>query len=246
MWCVLLCLFGQEPRETAQFPRERQAQVRSATVRVVDRSPRGGTGSGALVGFDSQFAYILTSHHVIDPGDRLQVEWVAANGAKRVNTAVEVLAKSARSDLGVLRVRLETGVTPPLPLPICPVEQNGLSDVRVMSAGCDHGQVPTCTMERLKGRTLLPRSNAYSAFWLTDGPIVHGRSGGPLVDAGGNLIGICRGGLAATKDQPAEGLFVAIEEIHAIVLQAGASHLIRDSRVFAQHRPQSPLVQVTR
>lgn len=188
----------------------------ASTVRVVDHSERkGGVGTGAIVGTSQNGIFVLTAFHVIDPGVGLQVQWFDRDFRPTTCDRVTILAESPEADLGLLFV--ETSYRPPQCLQIFGSTRKPRQLEEVLSIGCSAGEVPSMLSETLKGEIVLRRPVASRSFWLTSQPAIGGRSGGPLIDAAGYVIGICRGGLAADADNPAEGLYSSLEEIHALL-----------------------------
>ena len=154
-----------------------------------DRLPRGqqeppsrraeGLGSGVIVSADG---YILTNHHVVDGAEEITVE-LTDNRTFRAKLA----GSDPPSDLAVLKIEQQG-------LPVLPL---GDSDrVRVgdvaLAVGNPLGIGQTVTMGIIsaKGRATGLSDGSFEDFIQTDAPINRGNSGGALVSAGGELIGI--------------------------------------------------------
>jgi serine protease Do len=152
------------------------------------RAPRGrqmpapmqrGLGSGVIVTADG---YILTNHHVVEGAGKIQVEL----SDRRVLEA-KVIGNDPPSDLAVIKVE---GAN----LPVVPIgDSNGMrvGDI-VLAVGNPLGVGQTVTMGIVsaKGRATGLGNGSYEDFLQTDAPINQGNSGGALVTAHGELIGI--------------------------------------------------------
>jgi serine protease Do len=146
--------------------------------RPEDQPKERGLGSGVIVSPDG---HILTNAHVVDSADSVRV--VLHDG--REFTA-KVVGVDRPSDLAVVEIKA-TG------LPSLQLADSGaprVGDV-VLAVGNPLGIGETVTMGILsaKGRTT-GTGDSYEDFLQTDAPINHGNSGGALVTANGDLIGI--------------------------------------------------------
>lgn len=135
-------------------------------------------GSGVLVSSDG---YILTNHHVIDGADSIQT--VLQDG--RV-TAARVVGSDRDTDIAVLKIE---GTN----LPAMPMEHDAgarVGDV-VLAIGNPFalGQTVTQGIVSGLGRNQL-NLTTYDDFIQTDAAINEGNSGGALVNARGELVGI--------------------------------------------------------
>jgi serine peptidase DegS len=145
--------------------------------RVLYRMSRD-MGSGVLV---SEDGYILTNHHVISSAQNIQIGlWDG-----RIAMA-QVVGSDPQTDLAVLKVDL-------VGLPIIPIaesQQVRVGDV-VLAIGNALGLSHTVTMGIVSatGRNTLD-SLAFEGFIQTDAAINAGNSGGALINAHGDLIGI--------------------------------------------------------
>ncbi len=139
---------------------------------------RSDMGSGVLL---SEDGYILTNHHVVNQVHNIRISlWDG-----RIAPA-KIVGSDPETDLAVLKVNL-TG------LPTAPIAENTevhVGDV-VLAIGNALGLSHTVTMGIVSatGRNNL-RSVLYEDFIQTDAAINAGNSGGALVNANGDLIGI--------------------------------------------------------
>jgi serine peptidase DegS len=139
---------------------------------------RQGMGSGVLL---SEDGYIVTNHHVINQVQNIRV----ALWDGRIVPA-RVVGSDPETDLAVLKIDL-TG------LPVAPVAETPevrVGDV-VLAIGNALGLSHTVTMGIVSatGRNDL-RSLPYEDFIQVDAAINAGNSGGALINAAGELIGI--------------------------------------------------------
>ena len=135
-------------------------------------------GSGVIV---SANGYILTNNHVVDAADEIEV--ALADGKRLI---AKVVGNDPDSDLAVLRVNAEG-------LPVATFGQSDalrVGDV-VLAIGnpLGVGQTVTSGIVSALRRTGLG-INTFEDFIQTDAAINSGNSGGALIDAQGNLVGI--------------------------------------------------------
>src|SRR5205809_2434538 len=135
-------------------------------------------GSGVIV---SSSGYVLTNHHVVEAADEIEV--ALADGKKLL---AKVVGNDPETDLAVLRLDAQN----------LPAIGFGSSDALrvgdvVLAIGNPFGvgQTVTSGIVSALGRTGLG-INTFENFIQTDAAINPGKSGGALVGAGGNLIGI--------------------------------------------------------
>ena len=139
---------------------------------------RRDMGSGVLV---SQDGYILTNHHVVSGAQNIKI----ALWDGRLASA-QVVGSDPETDLAVLKVKLAG-------LPTVPIAQDPpprVGDV-VLAIGNSLGLSHTVTMGIISatGRDNIGSPSA-DGFLQTDAAINAGNSGGALVNARGELIGI--------------------------------------------------------
>src|SRR5512137_2827944 len=137
-----------------------------------------GLGSGVIAAAEG---YVLTNHHVVQAADEIAVG--LADGRR---VAAVLVGVDPETDVAVLRIDARD-------LPVITLgasEQLNVGDV-VLAIGnpFDVGQTVTMGIVSAVGRNNLG-INRYENFIQTDAAINQGNSGGALVDAAGNLVGI--------------------------------------------------------
>ena len=140
---------------------------------------REGLGSGVIV---SEQGYILTNHHVVESVDQIEV---ALADSRKV--PARVVGTDPETDLAVLKVEMKKLPAITFARPDDPLR---VGDV-VLAIGNPFGVGQTVTQGIVSG---LGRSHlgitTFENFIQTDAAIHPGNSGGALVDANGNLVGI--------------------------------------------------------
>jgi serine protease DegQ len=154
-------------------------------------------GSGVLVSADG---YVLTNNHVISGAEDIQV--VLQDGRA---TQARVIGTDADTDLAILKI--EGSGLPAAGLAESPPVRVG--DV-VLAIGNPFGMGQTVTQGIIsaKGRNQLDLST-YENFIQTDAAINEGNSGGALVNAQGELVGI-NTAMFSRMARDAEGIGFAI------------------------------------
>ncbi len=198
----------------------------TATVRINNLAGQM-EGSGVLIGKSGPFVYILTAEHVVKGADRLEVS-VFFRGSypkpKAIYRSAEILAQTrGLADLAVLRLAT-TDVMPGF-VPPCPKE--GLPSAPktlVLAVGCAGGRAPTCWPETFAQKKSARRKDGETGvFWEVERTDASGRSGGPLIDAHGFLVGVCSG---CKREKT---YFTHIEEIHRFLNRNGFRWLLEEN-----------------
>jgi serine protease Do len=144
------------------------------------RNPRqAGLGSGVIATADG---YILTNNHVVEGAERVRVELTDLR-----TFDAKVVGSDAASDVALLKVDA-TGLPT---LPIGDSSRVNVGDV-VLAIGnpLNVGQTVTMGIISAKGRATGVGDGSYEDFLQTDAPINQGNSGGALISATGELVGI--------------------------------------------------------
>lgn len=179
-------------------------RVRPAVLHLETLGGRGGgTGSGFLCGRPD---LALTNHHVIAKATAVRA--TLADGRTEI---VDVIGSDPATDLALLRVP-DVGVEP---LALAADERLRVGDY-AFAVGCPHGLSHTVTAGIISalGRSLAaPGGNSIEDVVQTDAPLNPGNSGGPLLDADGQVVGV-----ATAIVQQAQGLCFAVPATTARVV----------------------------
>lgn len=159
----------------------------SATVKRLFSGPNEGPpaadGEGSGVFYTSD-GFIVTNYHVVKDAGEILVR----TSSRRTYSAT-LVGEDPKSDLAVLKIEGEN--FPNLPLADSDLAQPG---EWVLAVGSPLGLTSTVTagIVSAKGRniSLLDDLDAIESFIQTDAAVNPGNSGGPLVTANGELLGI--------------------------------------------------------
>jgi serine protease Do len=173
--------------------------------------PRVGAGSGFIISSDG---YVMTNNHVIEDFERIDVTLSDGRSFK-----AEVIGTDPSIDLALLKIDPAGRNLPTLPL-------GDSNELRVgewvIAIGNPHDFDHTVTVGVVSGkerRVPLPGTDGgVVSFIQTDAAINLGNSGGPLIDARGNVVGI---NTAIRRQNFTEGIGFAlpINQARAVVDQ---------------------------
>jgi S1-C subfamily serine protease len=209
--------------EDANFSKEMQQTALEATVRIYHPATHA-EGSAVIVGRQGQKVYLLTAQHNVRPhpdqGDDVELNLYTAKSYPKLAAEVKavVRARMPNEDLAVLVAVMPEG---PKPLPICPPDRTKLrKPFPVMTVGCIADGPPEIQFDRVTGiKNITKPDGANANYWEADRPQAIGRSGGPLVDTRGYVLGICSG------IQHRKGYYTDIYEIHQALKNNGFAFL---------------------
>lgn len=164
-------------------------------------------GSGVII---SPKGYIVTNQHVVEAADEIEV--ALADGKK---FAAKVVGSDPETDLAVLKVDAQN-----LPaITLGQAENLRVGDV-VLAIGNPLGVGQTVTMGIVSAlhRTGLA-INTFENFIQTDAAINQGNSGGALIDASGNLVGINTAILSQTGGSIGIGFAIPVSTARQVMEQ---------------------------
>ena len=152
---------------------------RGGQQRQVQTPERVGFGSGVIISKDG---YIVTNNHVIDKADVISVK---LNDGREFKG--RIIGADPSTDLALVKIEGED-------LPIIPIgdsEQLKIGEW-VLAVGNPFNMASTVTagIVSAKARSLGVYNNGVESFIQTDAAINQGNSGGALVNARGELVGI--------------------------------------------------------
>ena len=185
-------------------------------------------GSGVVV---SSSGYILTNNHVVEAADEIEV--ALEDGRKLL---AKVVGSDPDSDLAVLRVEAKN----------LPAITFGSSDnlrvgdvVLAIGNPLGIGQTVTSGIVSALGRSGLG-INTFENFIQTDAAINQGNSGGALVDARGNLIGINTAILSQTGGSIGIGLAIPASMAKSVMEQIIKSGTVTRGWIGVELQPITP------
>jgi putative serine protease PepD len=149
---------------------------------TVTQGPSRAEGSGFVV---DKRGDIVTNEHVVSSGGSIQVTF--ADGRK---AAAQLVGQDASSDIAVIRVSTSSSELQPLTLGDSSKVQVGDGVVAIGSPFGLPGTVTTGIVSALGRDIKAPNNYTITGAIQTDAPINRGNSGGPLLDAHGNVIGV--------------------------------------------------------
>ncbi len=176
----------------------------------MEAKQRQGTGSGVIV--DAHRGIILTNLHVISSADKIEI--TLADG---LNYKARLLGFDPESDIAVLQL-----IEPPKYLTEITFGDSSKLDVgqRVLAIGNPFGLNRTLTqgiISSLDRAVRSPTGALLKGLIQTDASINPGNSGGPLLDYGGNLIGLNTAILSQSGDSAGIGFSVPINQIKRVL-----------------------------
>jgi hypothetical protein len=214
-------LVAAEPEpHLSEFSKEQQERALAITVRLLNQV-RHSKGSGILLGKNGPTAYVLTANHLVAGAREIEVETFSVASYPRpakIYRFAEVIGRSGRGALDLALIRFSADDPTGEKIRIRKTQAYPPSFL-ALSAGCSTGRPPSCSVERVVGTRLARKEGQTDPvlYWETKERPARGRSGGPLLDARGRLIGVCCG---SNGDA---GYYCHVEEILRFLKQQGLS-----------------------
>jgi S1-C subfamily serine protease len=224
---LLLVVWEQIPAaDVAEFPTTARDTAVMATVQI-RALPQMAEGSGALIGKSGPFVYVLTAQHLVKRAERLEITVFPKDSSPEPRTvyrSAKVVAEmEGLADLAL--VRLTTTDDMPAFLRVCPQTKVQKLPGKVLAVGCEEGKKPAGLLEDVARKKLARRDDeTLVSFWEVDHKHAPGRSGGPLVDQRGYLVGVCSG---SNRDK---SYFTHVVEIHGFLKRNGFRWLEEEDR----------------
>lgn len=220
-FAVLLLPRGPVAADAAVTADAQWAAVRG-TFRLRALTGQRGTATGVCVGRKDGFAWVLTAAHAVAEADDREADLFTPASypvPSRTYKAVATVQKWPVPDVALVKVPVGDEPVPVVPL-AKPFDRPKRYPADAVSVGCSDGAAPTCRVEVISARRLVNRpADGVAFFYQTAAPPVAGRSGGPLLDAAGRVIGLA----AAAQDNT--GFYAHADEILAGLKKAGYAWL---------------------
>ena len=175
---------AEEIRQPAERASSASAQMVGRAHRSVVQVRARGRGAGAGVIWDEN-GLVLTSHHVVAGRPRGAKTAVVLNDGQELDA--EVVKSSRDLDLALLRLEDPPGVLPALPV--------GDSDALrvgelVYAIGHPWGRLGAVTAGVVSGLGVAGGAGGRARYVQSDVSLAPGNSGGPLLNARGEVVGI--------------------------------------------------------
>jgi hypothetical protein len=218
---------GAEPEPLLSgFSKEQRERASAITVRLLNQV-RHSRGSGILLGKNGPTVYVLTASHVVADAREVEVQTFSAASyprPAREYRSAEVIGRSGQGALDLALIRFSASDPMGEKVQISKTQAYPPSFL-AFSAGCSSGRPPSCAVEGVVGTRLARREGQTDPvlYWETKERPARGRSGGPLLDARGRLIGVCCG---SNGDA---GYYCHIEEIARFLKQQGLQWLVAEN-----------------
>jgi S1-C subfamily serine protease len=185
--------------------------------------PTGVAGTGALIGIREDFAYVLTAAHVakfdgveLEFTNRLgypKPSWFAANPT--------VVKRWPQPDLALIRFSMPKNKTLLTPLKLAGIgDRTRVFPTGGWSVGVGSSAASTVSLDAIVQKKAVRRTEGMTFFWETVEVPEAGRSGGPLIDAKGQVIGIC------SASSGGRGYYTHLDEIQVVLKRDGFGWLI--------------------
>ena len=191
--------------------------VQVTSTSVVSDSPFFGPQSATSLGsgfvIDTE-GYIVTNYHVIQDAQEVEVNF---SGDDRV--PAKVVGSDPSTDLAVLKIGTQARALTPLPLGNSDAVRVGDAVVAIGNPFGLERSVTAGIVSALQRDITAPNGYTIDKVIQTDAPINHGNSGGPLLNARGEVIGVNSQIESETGGNVGIGFAVPVNTVKEVVAQ---------------------------
>jgi putative serine protease PepD len=197
-----------------------EPSVVSVDTEIVVRNGRfeatgQGAGTGIILSADGE---VLTNAHVVADAESITVTLAGETTPRQA----ELIGADAARDIALLQIVGASGLTP-APMGDSDATQVGDDVVAIGNAlALEGGKTVTEGIVSAVGRSIqLPDGGSLDNLMQTDAAISSGSSGGPLVNAAGEVIGVTSAGASGDGTTSVENIGFAIPIDDALDIIAG-------------------------
>jgi Trypsin-like peptidase domain len=203
------------------LPSTAQWSAIEACPRIVSKLPVEAYATGVLVAFREDHAYILSAQHASTGSVRrfqFFTEQSMPEPAVEITSVADVVMTDKTADVVMYKLPWpQKSIWKPSPLPLAkPGERPKRFPFEALSVGCSEGRLPSAMNETIRAKRLASKTETEIAFfWESASAPKPGRSGGPLLNAQGQVVGLC----AANKD--GLGYYAHLDEVLVALKASG-------------------------
>lgn len=219
LWLISAAFVGQV--KAPPLPPKIDDNVLAAVVAIQNHS-RDGQANGAIVAQSRTGIDVLTVAHLVEKGDKLSVTIYAPGPGGLLqphlvrwpDVSVGKFLDKNKQDLALLRVDMKGAPKLAVLQLAAPEVVPAAKRFEAYSLACLTAQGAIARPELVLEASKVPQKSK-AEFWKVEAKPELGRSGGPLVDAEGRLLGICSG-----ADRNA-GYYTHLSEIRSFLEKNG-------------------------
>ena len=193
-------------------------------------------GSGFVL---DKAGHIVTNYHVVQGASRVEVSF-----SNQERLPARVIGRDPSTDIAVLQVHVSSRALTPLALGDSDLVRVGDSVVAIGNPLGEDRSITSGIVSALERRIYAPNGAPIDHAIQTDAALNHGNSGGPLLDANGQVIGVTSQiqTSGASDGNIGIGFAIPVNTVQSVVAQLIASGHVVHPFVGVQARAITPAV----